>query len=107
SDLSSYFASRGAMVFDVKVDAKPTQDVHLGMSCGQDCLAEKSITQPLASATPGEWKTLSISLQCLNHDRLKTNMILSPFYLRTYGNLDLTLHNIRIEKNAIADVQCN
>jgi len=107
SDLSSYFDAQGAMVFDVKVDAKPTQDVHLGMSCGQDCLAEKSISQLLANTVPDEWKTLSISLQCFTFDRLKTDMVLSPFYMRTDGNLDLTLHNIRIEKNTIANVQCN
>jgi len=107
SDLSSYFGSQGAMVFDVKVDAKPTQDVRLGMSCGQDCLAEKSITELLTNATPGEWKTLSISLQCFTHDRLKDDMVLSPFYIHTIGILDLTLHDIRIEKNTAANVKCD
>lgn len=106
SDLSSYFDAQGAMVFDVKVDAKPTQDVHLGMSCGQDCLAEKSITQVLENAS-GDWKTISISLQCFTLDRLKADMVLSPFYIRTNGKLDLTFHDIRIEKNVLANVQCD
>jgi len=106
SDLSSYFDAQGAMVFDVKVDAQPTRDVHLGMSCGQDCLAERSITEVLTNAS-GDWTTISISLECFTHDRLRTDMVLSPFYIRTGGSLDLTFHNVRIEKNTIANFQCN
>jgi beta-glucosidase len=93
-----------ALVFDIKVDKKPTADVKLSLSCGSDCGAEKSITDTLSAANAGEWKTVSISLNCFK--KVKMDMLLSPFTLSTAGELSLTLHHLRIEATQAASISC-
>lgn len=107
TDLSSYLEANSAFVFDVKVDVKPTAEVRLGVFCGQDCMAEKPITEKLQSVPKKEWTTLSVALNCLATDRAKMDMILSPFYLVTEGKLDVSLYNLRIEKNFDAAIACD
>ncbi|TLM73976.1 glycoside hydrolase family 3 protein [Microbulbifer harenosus] len=110
TDLTSYLGKQGALVFDVKVDAAPSAAVSLGMNCGTDCGAEQSITELLKGATPGEWKTVAVDLQCLAEAGAKLDMVLSPFYVRTAGALDMTVHNIHIaskaESGVDADIHC-
>ncbi|MFV8783983.1 glycoside hydrolase family 3 protein [Microbulbifer sp. SA54] len=106
TDLSGYLGNQGALVFDVKVDAVPSDVVTLGMNCGTDCGAEQSITELLKAAAPGEWKTVAVDLQCLAQRGAKMDMVLSPFYVRTAGALDLTVHDIRIASNTDADIHC-
>ncbi|RYY77406.1 MAG: glycoside hydrolase family 3 protein [Gammaproteobacteria bacterium] len=93
-----------ALVFDVKVDKKPTADVKLSLNCGSDCGSEKSIVNELRSANQGEWKTLSVSLNCFQ--KVKLDMLLSPFTISTDGELKLTLHHVRIESVPSAVVNC-
>ncbi|WP_319005057.1 glycoside hydrolase family 3 protein [Microbulbifer elongatus] len=106
TDLSAYLGNQGALMFDVKVDSAPSDAVSLGMYCGQDCGAEQSITDVLQSAAPGEWKTVTVDLQCLAAGGAKMDMVLSPFYVRTAGSLDVTVHDIRIASKADADINC-
>ncbi|MCK7598588.1 glycoside hydrolase family 3 C-terminal domain-containing protein [Microbulbifer sp. CAU 1566] len=106
TDLSSYLGKQGALVFDVKVDAAPSDAVSLGMNCGMDCGAEQSITELLKGAAPGEWKTVAVDLQCLADAGAKLDMVLSPFYVRTAGALDMTVHNIHIASKTVADIHC-
>jgi len=107
TDLVPYLEANAALLVDVKVDERPTADVRLGVFCGQDCVAEKSITENLQAAPQKEWITLSIALKCLATDRAKMDMILSPFYLVTEGKLDLSLYNLRIEKDVDAAIACD
>ena len=95
---------KSAIVFDVKVDKKPTADVKLILNCGSDCGAEKSVTTYLQSANPGQWQTLSVSLNCFK--KVKLDMLLSPFTLSTVGELNVTLHHVRIEAVSNAVVNC-
>ena len=106
TDLSGYLGNQGALVFDVKVDTAPSETVNLGIFCGQDCGAEQSITDVLKAATPGEWRTLRVDLQCLADAGARMDMVLSPFYVRTAGALDMTVHNIRIAAESSADIAC-
>ena len=106
TDLSGYLANQGALVFDVKVDAAPSDAVNLGINCGMECGAEQSITDLLKGAAPGEWKTVAVDLQCLAKGGAKMDMVLSPFYVRTAGALDVTIHDIHIAANAKADITC-
>lgn len=94
---------QAALVFDIKVDKAPTAEVKLGMSCGSDCGAEKSITNELKKAAPGQWQTVAVSMNCFS--KVKTDMLLSPFALNTSGELGVTLHHIRIE-SAKATISC-
>src|SRR5690554_1800777 len=107
TDLVPYLEANAALLVDVKVDERPAADVRLGVFCGQDCVAEKSITENLQAAPQKEWITLSIALKCLATDRAKMDMILSPFYLVTEGKLDLSLYNLRIEKDVDAAIACD
>ena len=100
TDLSAYAVNKGALVFDVRVNSKPTEVVTIGMYCGSDCVGEIPVTGQLNAATPGEWATISIALECLAKKRVKMDMVLAPFMLRTAGSLDISLYNLRIEKNA-------
>ena len=102
TDFSAYAESKGALIFDVKVNAKPSADVNLGMYCGSDCSGEIAITEQLNAAAPGEWASVSIALECLAKKRVKMDMVLSPFMLSTAGSLDVSIYNVRIEKNATA-----
>ncbi|WP_284500635.1 glycoside hydrolase family 3 protein [Microbulbifer litoralis] len=106
TDLSSYLGNRGALVFDVKVDSAPSDTVNLGINCGMDCGAEQSITELLKGAAPGEWKTVAVDLQCMAEGGAKMDMVLSPFYVRTAGALDLTIHDIHIASKTDADINC-
>lgn len=72
------------------------------MYCGSDCGGEIAITEQLNAAVIGEWSSVSIALDCLAKKRVKMDMVLAPFVLSTAGNLDLSIYNVRIEKNATA-----
>lgn len=102
TDFSAYAESKGALVFDVKVNAKPSGEVNLGMYCGSDCVGEIPVTKELNSATVGEWTSVSVALECLAKKRVKMDMVLAPFMLSTEGSLDVSIYNVRIEKNATA-----
>ena len=100
----SSLTEQSALVFDVKVDKKPTADVKLVLNCGSDCGEEKSIANELQSANTGQWKTLSVSLNCFK--KVKLDMLLSPFTLSTAGELHLTLHHVRVEAVPKTVVNC-
>ena len=102
TDFTPYAESKGALVFDVKVNAKPSADVNLGMYCGSDCGGEIAITEQLNSVAIGEWTSVSVALECLAKKRVKMDMVLAPFMLSTAGTLDVSIYNVRIEKNATA-----
>jgi beta-glucosidase len=102
TDLSSYLQKRGALVFDVKVDRPPAGPVQLGIHCG----TTQPIGELLKSAAPGQWRTVSVALQCLAGEGAQLDMVLSPFYLSSEGELDISLHHIRVAENIDADVSC-
>jgi beta-glucosidase len=102
TDFSAYAESKGALVFDVKVNSKPGAEINLGMYCGSDCVGEIPVTEQLNAATIGEWTSVSIALECFAKKRVKMDMVLAPFMLSTAGNLDVSIYNVRIEKNAPA-----
>lgn len=100
SDLSAY--AGGALVFDIKVDAKPSAEINVGIFCGSDCGGAIPITQQLNNAPAGEWTSVSIALDCFAQKRTKLDMVLTPFALSTSGTADISLYNLRIEKNTPA-----
>lgn len=102
SDFSAYAQSKGALVFDVRVNAKPSADVNVGMHCGSDCVGEIPVTEQFNAAAVGEWTSVSIALECFAKKRVKMDMVLAPFMLSTSGSLDVSIYNLRIEKNAEA-----
>ncbi|WP_323847410.1 glycoside hydrolase family 3 protein [Microbulbifer magnicolonia] len=106
TDLSGYLKSGGALLFDVKVDRAPSSDVRVGISCGTDCLAELPVTELLRGAERGEWQTLSVSLQCLAEQGARMDMVLSPFYMTTAGEMDVSVNSVRVARDVDADIEC-
>lgn len=100
----SSIPEQAALVFDIKVDKKPSADVKLIMNCGSDCGAEKAITDTLQKANIGQWQTLSVSMNCFK--KAKMDMLLSPFTLSTAGELGLSLHHLRIESSLTPVISC-
>ncbi len=97
-DLSAY-AVGAQLRFDVQVNKASDTSVLLGMRCGQDCVGSVDISSWLNDIEPDEWHTLVIDMQCLVEKGVIPALILSPFYLSTDGELDLRLHDIRLETN--------
>jgi beta-glucosidase len=95
---------QAALVFDIKVDKKPSADVKLIVNCGSDCGAEKVITDVLQKANIGQWQTLSVGMNCFK--KAKMDMLLSPLTLSTAGELGLTLHHVRIETSSAPVISC-
>jgi len=110
TDLSAFLQQRGALVMDVLMHAAPSDNVYLGMDCGQDCSGEFDIAQALIKTMTnnpaGSWSTLSLRLSCLVDRGVDLSLVLAPFYLSTAGELDLALHHIRIEPEAEANILC-
>lgn len=107
TDLSGYLKSGGALLFDVKVNRPPTAEVRIGMSCGTDCGTEVTVTDQLQGGDNSDWKTLSISLQCLAEKGVRMDMVLAPFIMETAGSMDLSVSSVRVVRNAQANVRCD
>lgn len=106
TDLNEFARQGGALVVDIKVNTAPTAAVHLGMYCGQDCGAQIAFESLVRSAPLNEWKTVSVALSCLAQAGAKLDMVLAPFYLASEGVLDLSIYNLRVEKDVAADISC-
>lgn len=100
----SLLPAQPALVFDVKLEQKPTAEVKLGVACGMECGAEQAIGAALQKLEPGQWQTLSVGMSCFN--KAKLDMLLSPFYLTTAGELRLVLNHVRIETSAAPILSC-
>ncbi|MCX2836056.1 putative glycoside hydrolase [Microbulbifer thermotolerans] len=106
TDLSGYLKASAALQFDVKVNREPSEEVLVGMSCGTDCRAELPVTGLLQVTEPGEWKTISIPLQCLAEKGARMDMVLSPFYMTTAGEMDVSVNSVRVSANVESDMHC-
>ncbi len=104
-DLTGYEES-GVLRVNVRVSSPPTSNVVLGMGCGQDCKGEVDIGPWLAQVEPNEWHTLTVEMSCLTARGLDAAMVLSPFYIATQGELQLSFHDIRLEVAEDAEGMC-
>lgn len=106
--LSDYYESDSALVFDIKVDAKPEAQAWVRIGCGPSCYSQVEITKELTAITGKGWKTLSVDLK--DYPDAGTDfglkrtpqelfaLILEPFTLVANGKLDATFSQVRIEK---------
>lgn len=106
TDLNEFARQGGALAVDIKVNATPAATVNLGVYCGQDCGAQIPLNAVLQHAPINEWRTVSVALACLEQGGAKLDMILAPFFLESKGSLDLSISNLRVEKNVAADITC-
>ncbi|WP_323815440.1 glycoside hydrolase family 3 protein [Cellvibrio sp. NN19] len=106
--LSDYYEADSSLVFDIKVDAAPTDKAWVRIGCGPSCYSQVDISQELISIAGQGWKTLMVDLKCYpdagTDFGLKRTpqelfaLILEPFTLVSNGVLDVTFANVKIEK---------
>ncbi|MCW8196344.1 glycoside hydrolase family 3 protein [Proteobacteria bacterium 005FR1] len=107
TDLEPYAESGGVLIVNLQILRAPSESVHLGMECGQDCGAEVDVTSALRDLQEEKWQSLAVSLQCFSTPQMDFSLVLSPFYLRSEGEMDLSLHHVRIEPSAKPDLRCD
>ena len=96
-DLRAFAGDNGALQLSYKVDRLPEQPVYLQMNClSGDCQVKVDLQEQLQQAQPGEWATLSLSLQCLQEAGLDTAAVGEVFSLSYAGNLSFSIRDIRL-----------
>lgn len=104
-DLSAY-RNGGILLIDLKIGSAPSGPVSLGMRCGQDCAGAVQIGDWLTTHADGEWHTLAIDVGCLLEQGVNASMVLSPLYIETASELQLTLNDVRLSTDYEEDGIC-
>ena len=97
---------QATLVFDLKLDRKPTQDVTISMDCEWPCRGGFNATKILSKFPKGEWRYFSLPLNCIRGDKFDLSKINGVFLMSTEGALELSLANIRIERLAEGEKGC-
>ncbi|WP_041522652.1 glycoside hydrolase family 3 protein [Gilvimarinus agarilyticus] len=105
-----YLDSDGALIFDVKVDAAPSQSVTLRLGCGPDSNSDLDITDTVQSLAGNGWAQVRVPLRLFPDVGSDFGLvlppeeffhrILEPFTLVTEGELDLSFSRVALEKGA-------
>lgn len=93
----SGFVNTGSLTFDYLVHSPPTLGVDVGMDCQFPCAAGDDVSSILKKTSTGTWDTLSIPLRCIDSDNFDLAKITGVFTMKTSGELDMSIANIRIE----------
>jgi hypothetical protein len=97
---------QATLVFDVKVERKPTKDVTLAMDCGWPCRGSFNAANVLRKLPMGEWRYFSLPLNCIRGNNYDPSKINGVFMMATEGALELSVANIRIERLAEGEKGC-
>ena len=81
-----------ALFVEFRVDEAPTGEVRLGLND-----ASVPITGLLRGATPGQWTTLNVPLQCFARAGADVQRVVRPFTLATSGQLRAAVSGIRLQ----------
>ena len=104
-DLSTRVDS-ASLMFDVKVNAPPTQSVAVGMDCGFPCRAEYDIGGILRAVPEGAWTSIPLPLSCFESEDFDLSKISGVFMLSSAGAMDLSITNIRLQKTPDGLTNC-
>lgn len=102
-------APEQALVIDLRVLAKPTAKVMIGVK--PSAVASKAADSVLTDATAlmsegvGIWRTVSIPLRCLGA-RPSLRAVDTPFVIETAGHLSLAVSDIRIARATGTTLRC-
>ncbi|TQV69906.1 glycoside hydrolase family 3 protein [Exilibacterium tricleocarpae] len=107
-DLSNFLASQAALQLDIRLDRAPSEAVFAAVRCGGQCGGDLDITAPLAALPAGQWRRLSIDLQCFAQRGADFSRVNAPFAISTAGALKLRVANIKLTPDAAsaADIRC-
>ncbi len=103
-DLSQYLAQNASLLMDLRVDRAPSEPVTLAAQCGEQCEGSLDVTELLAGLPPTPaWSEVSVDLRCLAEAGTDFGRVSAAMILRTRGELELSIANLRIAPGA-ADV---
>jgi beta-glucosidase len=122
TDLRALARDGAVLVARYRVDSRPQQTVHIGMTCeapyvtqapaastappvawtlcGTKTGAALDVTASFAAAPPGVWQTLSIPLACFTDQGADLSHVSSPFAVATSGQFALSLAEVGIARAA-------
>ncbi|MDZ4371469.1 MAG: exo 1,3/1,4-beta-D-glucan glucohydrolase, partial [Phenylobacterium sp.] len=83
-----------AMVFNYRVDARPTAPVMLTLGAGQ-----VDVTSIFNAAPLGQWRTLKVRLSCLRDAGANLSAVDQPWGLSSTGVFGVTVEDIRLGSN--------
>lgn len=115
-DFINYVKSDSALVFDIKVDAAPSDVTHLRLGCGSYCASDIDLTAPLKGFVGKGWQTVIVPLSCYPNSGANFGIdqppseywtqVLQPFSLITKGTLDITFAKVSLVKGAGKGATC-
>ncbi|HEX7026969.1 MAG TPA: exo 1,3/1,4-beta-D-glucan glucohydrolase [Gammaproteobacteria bacterium] len=104
-DLSRYLVE-GAVVFDLKIDRPPTDELKLVMQCGSGCERELPLTETVRRGAGKGWRTVTVRLSCLARETDTFEQVTGPFSLQSSGKGQVSVANIRFVMNTETNVDC-
>lgn len=107
-DLLAAYAHKGALVFDIHINRKPSQKVEAVLYSGPLGGSAVDISAALQNLPQDQWQEISVDLQCFANDRTDFSKVDGPFGLQTAGSFAASIANIRYEPERAqsATVRC-
>ena len=107
-DLLSAHAHKGALVFDIRINRKPSQKVEAVLYSGPLGGSAVDISTALQNLPLDQWQEISVDLQCFANDRADFSKVDGPFGLQTAGSFAASIANIRYapERAKSATLRC-
>lgn len=96
-DLLAVYAHKGALVFDIKINRKPSQKVDAVLYSGPLGGSTLDVTAALKDLPLNQWREMSVDLQCFENDRADFSRVDGPFGLQTSGAFAANISNVRYE----------
>lgn len=96
-DLLAVYAHRGALVFDIKINRKPSQKVDAVLYSGPLGGSTLDLSPALQDLPLNQWREISVDLQCFENDRADFSKVDGPFGLQTAGAFAASISNVRYE----------
>lgn len=93
-DFRAYSNTGSVLSLSIKVDSALTQPLWLGMACEGDCRPQYDISKQVSV---GEWKSISVALNCFVTESMDFGKIVSPFYLATDAKVELSFSDVIIQ----------
>jgi beta-glucosidase len=100
-DISREATGQLSLVFEYRVDTRPTAPVFLGMQA-----AQLPIGGALRTAPVGEWQTLAVPLGCFARAGVDMQRVSVPFTIATAGRLALSISDVRIASATVPQDRC-
>lgn len=99
-DLRAFAGKSGTLNVSYRIDRKPTEPVYLKMNClSGECQVRWDIQPQLASASVGQWQTLSVSMECLQQAGLDTAAVGDVLTIEHAGPLSFSIRDVRLVAN--------